>query len=57
MNMGSNAGGLISPMLTPWIATFIGWENALHIAGALAVLAAVAWFGIFPDKNVEASYK
>jgi ACS family glucarate transporter-like MFS transporter len=50
MNMGSNVGGLISPMLTPWIATFIGWENALHIAGGLAVLAAGVWIGIHPKK-------
>lgn len=53
MNMGSNAGGLISPMLTPWIATFIGWENSLLIAGGLAVLAAVVWIGIHPRNENE----
>jgi len=48
MNMGSNVGGLISPALTPVLATFIGWENALHIAAALAVIAAALWFGVRP---------
>jgi MFS transporter, ACS family, glucarate transporter len=48
MNMGCNIGGLISPALTPILATMIGWENALHVAAALAVVAALLWFGIKP---------
>lgn len=46
MNTGCNIGGLISPMLTPMLAASIGWEPALHVAAALAVLAAALWFGI-----------
>jgi len=46
MNMGSNVGGLISPALTPVLAVSIGWENALHIAAALAVLAGLLWMGV-----------
>jgi ACS family glucarate transporter-like MFS transporter len=48
MNMGCNVGGLISPVLTPLLATFIGWENALHVAAALAIIAALLWFWIKP---------
>ena len=48
MNMGSNVGGLLSPVLTPLIASFIGWENALHIAALLAISGALLWFGIKP---------
>lgn len=48
MNMGSNLGGLISPALTPVIASWIGWENALHVAAGLAVIAALLWLGIKP---------
>ncbi|MFH0841132.1 MAG: MFS transporter [Bacteroidota bacterium] len=51
MNMGSNLGGLISPMLTPIIASIIGWENALHVAAVLAVLGAVLWLWIKPLEN------
>jgi ACS family glucarate transporter-like MFS transporter len=50
MNMGSNLGGLISPTITPLMATFIGWENALHIAAILSILAAVLWLGVRPLK-------
>lgn len=46
MNMGSNLGGLISPALTPVIASLIGWENALHVAAILAMTGALLWFGI-----------
>ena len=49
MNMGSNLGGFISPALTPLIASYIGWENALHIAAVFAVLAALLWLGIKPE--------
>jgi ACS family glucarate transporter-like MFS transporter len=46
MNMGSNIGGLISPALTPVIASYIGWENALHVAAVLAMAGALLWLGI-----------
>ena len=46
MNTGCNLAGLLSPVLTPLIASYVGWETALHIAAALAVIAALLWFGI-----------
>jgi MFS transporter, ACS family, glucarate transporter len=49
MNMGSNVGGLISPALTPVLAEVIGWENALHTAAVLSVVAALLWLGIRPN--------
>jgi ACS family glucarate transporter-like MFS transporter len=51
MNMGSNVCGLFSPVLTPLLAARIGWENALHVAGALGVLAAALWLGIDPGSE------
>ncbi len=48
MNTGCNVGGLVSPALTPVLAATIGWENALHVAAALAVVAAALWLGIDP---------
>ena len=50
MNMGSNLGGLISPALTPVIASLIGWENALHVAAVLAVTGALLWLWIKPQQ-------
>ena len=48
MNCGSNIGGLISPALTPLMAAYMGWENALYVGSALAVLAAALWLGVSP---------
>ena len=49
MNMGSNVGGLVSPALTPVLASAIGWENALHVAAALSVVGGLLWLGIDPE--------
>lgn len=46
MNFGGNTGGLLSPLLTPVLAAYIGWENALHIAAGLAVVGAGLWLGV-----------
>ena len=36
-------------MLTPMLAASIGWEPAMQVAAALAVVAALLWFGIDVD--------
>ena len=46
MNFGSNLGGLISPVLTPWLAARLGWESALGLAALIAVLGAILWMGV-----------
>jgi ACS family glucarate transporter-like MFS transporter len=51
MNMGSNLGGAVSPALTPVLAAAIGWENALHVAAGLAVVAGLLWFGVVPGER------
>ncbi len=50
MNMGTNAAGVISPVLTPLLASYVGWENALHIAAIIAVVAAILWLRIDVDE-------
>ncbi len=46
MNCGSNIGGLVSPALTPVLAAYLGWENALYIAAGLSIVGALLWLGI-----------
>ncbi len=46
MNFGSNLGGMVSPVLTPWLATRIGWESALSLTAVLAVVAALLWLRV-----------
>ncbi len=49
MNFGSNLGGMVSPALTPWLAERIGWETALTLTAALAVIAGLLWLGVRVD--------
>jgi MFS transporter, ACS family, glucarate transporter len=49
MNCGCNVGGVISPVLTPVLAAFMGWKNALYVAAVLAFVGAGLWLGISPS--------
>ena len=53
MNFGSNLGGLISPVFTPWLAARVGWEMALALAAVLAIVGALLWPGITIDPAEE----
>jgi ACS family glucarate transporter-like MFS transporter len=48
MNFGSNVGGVVSPVLTPIMAAYMGWQNALYVGAAVALLSAGLWLGISP---------
>lgn len=54
MNMGGNLGGALSPTLTPLLAQHIGWEGALYVAAALALLSAFCWLGVHPERVIVA---
>jgi MFS family permease len=48
LNTGGNAGGLLAPIITPWVGQRHGWGAAVAL-GSLVLLAGVAlWFGIVP---------
>jgi len=46
MNFGSNVGGMISPVATPWLATRIGWAGALSATAVLGIVAGLLWLGV-----------
>jgi ACS family glucarate transporter-like MFS transporter len=55
MNMGSNIGGLISPALTPILASLLGWKNALFVGAGISIIAGALWFGISTGVQAEAN--
>jgi ACS family glucarate transporter-like MFS transporter len=55
MNFGCNLGGMISPVITPWLAARVGWEMALALAAVLAIVGALLWLGIKVDQAEETS--
>lgn len=44
LNTGSNIGGFIAPVLTPFIASFAGWSSALYFGCLVAALGVAIWF-------------
>lgn len=46
MNFGSNLGGMVSPVVTPWLAERIGWSAALSATAALAAISGLLWLGV-----------
>ncbi len=44
LNTGSNIGGFIAPVLTPFIASFLGWSSALYFGCFVAALGTAVWF-------------
>ena len=53
MNMGGNLGGALSPTLTPLLAQRWGWESAFYVAAGLAVLGALCWLGVHPERTID----
>jgi len=50
MNMGGQIGGACTASLTPWIAARFGWNVAFATAASLAVIGALAWSVIDPNR-------
>jgi MFS family permease len=50
MNTGGNGGGLIAPVLTPWVGAHLGWPAAIGLGGLVSLLGAACWLGIVPAK-------
>jgi len=46
LNTGSNIGGFIAPVLTPFIASLAGWSPALYFGCLVAALGVVIWLFI-----------
>ncbi len=44
LNTGSNIGGFIAPVLTPFIASLLGWSSALYFGCFVATVGAAIWF-------------
>jgi MFS transporter, ACS family, glucarate transporter len=55
MNTGAGIGGIIAPILTPWVASHFGWVSALCLAAVFSFIAALLWNFIGSPNNVSAA--
>jgi len=49
MNLFGNAGGVLAPTVTAWLATRYGWQMAIMVTAASTLIGVVAWFAVTPD--------
>lgn len=47
-NTGGNVGGMIAPVLTPFISSQLGWSWGIGIGGVICFLGAICWRWIDP---------
>lgn len=52
MNLCGNLGGVLAPITTAWIATQYGWQMALLVTAASAIVGIVAWLAVKPDRQL-----
>ena len=45
-NTGGNLGGMLAPVLTPWIGERYGWGYAVGLGAMICLLGVVFWLGI-----------
>ncbi len=50
INMGGQIGGAVTASLTPWIAQHFGWTTSFTTAAAFAVLSAILWMTVHPER-------
>jgi MFS transporter, ACS family, glucarate transporter len=55
MNTFGNTGGLLSPILTAYVATHISWSRAIDCASIASVLSGLCFFIVQADKNIDST--
>ena len=46
LNTGGNAGGMLAPVLTPWIGQLYGWGYAVGLGALISLFGVLLWLGI-----------
>ncbi len=53
VNMGGQIGGAVTASLTPWIAQRFGWTTSFALAAVLAVIGALCWLTVHPERPLD----
>jgi ACS family glucarate transporter-like MFS transporter len=52
MNTGGNVGGLLAPILTPFVSKQFGWPWGIGLGSIVCILGVVLWFWINPRERI-----
>ncbi len=55
LNTGGNMGGFLAPVLTPLIASRLGWSAALYTGSAVLLVGALLWFFIDVTRPISSN--
>lgn len=50
VNTGGQIGGAVTASLTPWVAQRYGWTTSFAIASILAIIGAICWMTVHPER-------
>jgi MFS family permease len=50
-NFGGNAGGILAPIVTPWVGEHLGWGSAVALGGLICLAGVTLWFWIDPRER------
>jgi ACS family glucarate transporter-like MFS transporter len=50
INTGGQLGGALTASLTPWIAKHFGWTTSFGTAAVLAIIGALCWLTVHPER-------
>jgi len=53
MNMAGNLGGWLSPIVTAYIATRVGWTQALDFAALISLASGALWLSIDVSRDLD----
>jgi MFS family permease len=51
LNFGGNAGGILAPILTPWVGQLLGWSYAVALGGLICLAGFLLWIWIDPQEK------
>jgi MFS family permease len=52
-NTGGNAGGLLAPIVTPWVSRIAGWPAGISLGSLVCVLGVCLWWWIDPAERTK----
>jgi MFS family permease len=54
-NTGGNVGGMLAPVITPWVSGHFGWPWGIGLGGVICFFGALCWCGIDPQPRLQHS--
>ena len=55
MNTGGNGGGMLAPVVTPYVSKWLGWEYGIGLGGVICLAGAMCWIGIRSNERSKTS--